>query len=70
MNKKTKIIIEKMKHNIIQNRSCWNCNPAHNHLKKFECLIFCIWCGHVYYKGKCVDKILIENDKALKEYDV
>lgn len=33
-------------------RSCWNCNSAHNHLKKADYLIYCVWCGKLYYKGK------------------
>lgn len=31
-------------------RSCWNCNPAHEHLKTHE-LICCFECGHWFYKG-------------------
>ena len=33
-------------------RSCWKCNSAHKHLKKADYIIYCIWCGNVYYKGK------------------
>jgi hypothetical protein len=33
-------------------RSCWNCNPSHEHLKKEKgCVILCIECGHYYYSG-------------------
>ena len=34
-------------------RSCWNCNGAHEHLKKAEYVIVCaMGCGHYYYKGQ------------------
>ena len=33
-------------------RSCWNCNSAHKHLKNADYIIYCIWCGKMYYKGK------------------
>lgn len=36
-------------------RSCWKCNPAHNHLKKTYYLIYCMWCGKLYLKGKEVE---------------
>lgn len=33
-------------------RSCWNCNPAHEHLQDRDTvLITCYSCGHHYYKG-------------------
>ena len=32
-------------------RSCWNCNPSHEHLKEEDYVIICIWCGHYFYKG-------------------
>jgi len=32
-------------------RSCWNCNPAHEHLKDADYVFVCPWCGHWYYKG-------------------
>jgi hypothetical protein len=31
-------------------RSCWECNPAHEHLKS-HALLYCYTCGHVYKKG-------------------
>lgn len=34
----------------LEMRSCWNCNPAHEHLKSRE-LIWCFECGHYFYKG-------------------
>lgn len=33
------------------NRSCWNCNGAHEHLKEADFPIHCLWCGHIFYKG-------------------
>ena len=33
-----------------QLRSCWNCNPAHEHLKDYG-LINCFDCGRWYYMG-------------------
>ena len=36
--------------NGIEMRSCWNCNPAHEHLKK-HALIVCYSCGRYFYKG-------------------
>jgi hypothetical protein len=32
-------------------RSCWVCNPAHDHLKNVNYPIECFSCGHYYYKG-------------------
>jgi uncharacterized Zn finger protein len=33
-------------------RSCWNCNPSHQHLKKeTECVIYCFECGNYFFKG-------------------
>lgn len=31
-------------------RSCWECNPAHEHLKS-AALLYCFACGCVYKKG-------------------
>jgi uncharacterized Zn finger protein len=33
-------------------RSCWECNGAHEHLKKYshESLIYCFDCGKFWYK--------------------
>ena len=34
-------------------RSCWNCNPAHEHLKNDDpaFLFVCFDCGHWFYRG-------------------
>lgn len=32
-------------------RSCWNCNPLHEHLRVSKFVIHCTWCGRFYYKG-------------------
>lgn len=34
-----------------QFRSCWNCNPAHAHLKKSAVPVLCFGCGRWYFKG-------------------
>lgn len=41
-------------------RSCWNCNEAHKHLKKADYLIYCIWCGKMYLRGKKITEIIEE----------
>lgn len=33
-------------------RSCWDCNPAHEHLKEARTPIKCFSCDNWYYKGK------------------
>lgn len=33
-------------------RSCWVCNPAHEHLKQVDYLILCFECEHYFYKGQ------------------
>ena len=33
-------------------RSCWNCNPTHEHLKEYnDVVILCLECGNYYFKG-------------------
>jgi len=33
-------------------RSCWNCNPAHEWMKRdTETPYECFSCGHIYFKG-------------------
>lgn len=32
-------------------RSCWECNAAHEHLKKCEIPLLCFGCGNWYFKG-------------------
>jgi hypothetical protein len=34
------------------NRSCWNCNEAHEHLKTVDYPISCFDCGHIYFHGE------------------
>jgi hypothetical protein len=36
---------------VFPNRSCWKCNPAHEHLKTVNYPIKCFFCNHVYFKG-------------------
>lgn len=38
-------------------RSCWECNSAHKRLKKADYLIYCMWCGKLYLKGKEVEVV-------------
>ena len=48
-------LIKKTKGQAIGFRSCWNCNPAHEHFKKGkwgDWVLQCFECGHYYYKGK------------------
>lgn len=33
-------------------RSCWNCNGAHEHLRRADYPIQCYDCGHIYFKGE------------------
>lgn len=44
-------------------RSCWNCNPAHEHLKQADYLISCFECGCYYYKGICITDLAIRKEK-------
>ncbi len=39
----------------IQLRSCWDCNPAHEHLRRVESsVISCFDCGRYLFKGEDV----------------
>lgn len=41
-------------------RSCWNCNSAHEHLKKGKDFIICCFeCGKLYIEGK---ELVIEEE--------
>lgn len=48
--REAKEIVDKDPDNF-QIRSCWNCNPAHEHLKESEIPLMCFSCGRIYYKG-------------------
>lgn len=48
---------ERCRHGEPALRSCWVCNPAHKHLKKADCLIWCFECGKMYFKGKQLKKL-------------
>ncbi len=37
--------------NDIAMRSCWDCNAAHEHLKRAEGLFVCVWCGRYFING-------------------
>lgn len=49
-------------------RSCWNCNPAHRHLRSTtdRCIIFCFDCGRYYFKGIDItyDALAAEEEKG------
>lgn len=47
-------------------RSCWNCNSAHERLKKVDYIIYCFECGKRYYKGK---ELKIEKEGSNNERD-
>jgi len=38
-------------------RSCWECNPAHKHLKKVNTIHHCIACGRDWIFDKYLDEI-------------
>lgn len=40
----------------IPNRSCWNCNGAHEYLKLVDYPIDCFECDQIYYKGINITK--------------
>ena len=42
-------------------RSCWECNPAHEHLKNIDYPFWCLWCDRYFYKG--VDITEYENEE-------
>ena len=44
-----------------QMRSCWFCNPAHEHLKEHD-LIVCFDCGRWFYRGIDVTEYDTEDD--------
>lgn len=44
-------------------RSCWECNPAHEHLKQADHLICCFECGRYWYKGVCITDLAIRKEK-------
>lgn len=48
-------------------RSCWECNSAHERLKKVDYIIFCFECGRLWYKGKPLE---IDKLNELKDSDV
>lgn len=40
-------------------RSCWECNPAHIHLKDVDYSFLCFSCGKIFYKG---EEVFIPDD--------
>jgi hypothetical protein len=48
-------LIKKTNGDCIAMRSCWKCNPAHEHFKRGmdkTWVLWCFGCGHYFYKGK------------------
>jgi hypothetical protein len=43
-------------------RSCWECNKAHEHLKKVNTLHWCLECGRYWVFDRFLDSL--ENDEA------
>ena len=39
-------------------RTCWNCNPAHEHLKTYKDKLYCLSCGNVYKQGDKIDEFV------------
>lgn len=35
-------------------RSCWNCNPSHEHLKNVDYVIYCFACNNYFFKGHLI----------------
>ena len=50
-------------------RSCWECNTAHEHLKKDKLLFNCFECGRFYFFGKYLDtfETQVKADTFIKE---
>lgn len=51
-------------------RSCWECNPAHGHLKNATRLHYCPWCDRYWIFGRYLDSFDSpeEMDEFLKEH--
>lgn len=51
-------------------RSCWVCNPAHEHMKQYgdDIILKCFGCGHVYFKGIDITIFDEEDTTYLDEY--
>ena len=50
-------------------RSCWECNPAHEHLRDTDFLHLCFSCGRYWIHGRFLDSFDNEDemDAFLKE---
>lgn len=51
-------------------RSCWVCNPAHEHMKQYgdDIILRCFGCGHVYFTGVDITIFDGEDVMYLDEY--
>jgi len=47
-------------------RSCWECNPAHEHLKTVNCLHICFECWKYWVFDRFLDSF--KSDKEFDEY--
>lgn len=47
-------------------RSCWECNSAHEHLKKVNILHTCFSCGRFWIFNKFIDKF--KNDQEFDNF--
>lgn len=37
-------------------RSCWDCEPAHQHLRQADYVFFCAQCGHWFFQGQDITR--------------
>ena len=59
--------IEKKTKKEVVFRSCWNCNPAHKHLKKEkDFIIYCFECGNLYLNGKKLKLEEFKDEKVME----
>lgn len=47
-------------------RSCFQCNPAHEHLRDVTALHFCIGCNRMWIYGRFLDSFA--DDKEMDEF--
>jgi hypothetical protein len=56
-------LMKKTKGSAVSMRSCWKCNPAHEHFKKGEWgdwILYCFACGHYFYKRKDITIVKVK----------
>jgi hypothetical protein len=52
------------------NRSCWNCNGAHEFLKKVDYPFDCFECGNIYFKGIKITEPENKNEQKQKNISI